>query len=112
MQGLSTHRRVAHVAGLTFVPCPLSRVPLEGYRERCETRTVLGGRFAKKPVELKLPITIAGMSYGALNKTAKTALGMAATRLGISTTTGDGGMLMEERQGPALFVLQGLPRRQ
>ena len=42
---------------LTFLPCTLSRVPLEGYRERCETKTVLGTRFAEKPVELQTPIT-------------------------------------------------------
>jgi methylamine---glutamate N-methyltransferase subunit C len=111
MQGFSTHRRVPNFDDLTFVPCTLSRVPLEGYRERCETRTVLGSRFAKKPIELKLPITIAGMSYGALNKTAKTALGTAASRLGISTTTGDGGMLLEERQASHLMVYQVLPSR-
>jgi glutamate synthase domain-containing protein 2 len=111
MQGFSTHRRVPNFDDLTFVPCTLSRVPLEGYRERCETRTILGGRFAKKPIELALPITIAGMSYGALNKTAKTALGTAATRLGISTTTGDGGMLLEERQASHLMVYQVLPSR-
>jgi glutamate synthase domain-containing protein 2 len=111
MQGFSTHRRVPNFDDLTFVPCTLSRVPLEGYRERCETRTVLGSRFAKKPIELKLPITIAGMSYGALSKTAKTALGTAATRLGISTTTGDGGMLLEERQASHLMVYQVLPSR-
>ena len=111
MQGFSTHRRVPNFDDLTFVPCGLSRVALEGYRERCETRTVLGTRFAKKPVELALPITIAGMSYGALSKTAKTALGAAATRAGISTTTGDGGMLWEERQASHLMVYQVLPSR-
>lgn len=111
MQGFSTHRRVPTFDDLTFVPCTLSRVPLEGYRERCETKTVLGTRFAKKPVELKVPITIAGMSYGALSKTAKTALGRAAARLGISTTTGDGGMLAEEREATKTMVYQVLPSR-
>ncbi|HYM50775.1 MAG TPA: FMN-binding glutamate synthase family protein [Candidatus Limnocylindrales bacterium] len=111
MQGFSTHRRVPTFDDLTFVPCTLSRVPLEGYRERCETKTVLGTRFAKKPVELKVPVTIAGMSYGALSKTAKTALGRAAARLGISTTTGDGGMLKEEREATRTMVYQVLPSR-
>ena len=27
---------------LTFIPCSLTRIPLEGYRERCRTTTVLG----------------------------------------------------------------------
>src|SRR6267378_8549314 len=111
LQGFSTHRRLPSFDDLTFVPCSLSRVPLEGYRERCETRTVLGTRFAKKPIVLDRPITIAGMSYGALSKTAKTALGRAATRLGISTTTGDGGMLLEEREASHLLVYQVLPSR-
>ena len=38
----------------------MSRYPLEGYRERCGTDVVLGARHAKKPIELKIPITIAG----------------------------------------------------
>ena len=111
IQGFSTRRRVPNFDDLTFVPCTLSRLPLEGYRERCETTTVLGGRFASKPIVLDRPITISGMSYGALSKTAKTALGTAATRLGISTTTGDGGMLAEERAASHLLVYQVLPSR-
>jgi glutamate synthase domain-containing protein 2 len=111
LQGFSTHRRVPSFDDLTFVPCTLSRVPLEGYRERCETRTVLGSRYASKPVVLDRPITISGMSYGALSRTAKVALGKAATRLGISTTTGDGGMLLDEREASHILVYQVLPSR-
>lgn len=111
VQGFSTRRRVPTFDDLTFVPCELSRLPLEGYRERCETRTVLGTRLAKKPIELAMPITITGMSYGALSRTAKVALGTAASRLGISTTTGDGGMLVDEREASHLLVYQVLPSR-
>jgi methylamine---glutamate N-methyltransferase subunit C len=111
LQGFSTHRRLPSFDDLTFVPCTLSRVALEGYRERCETKTVLGTRYAKKPVVLSRPIAIAGMSYGALSKTAKVALGRAATRLGISTTTGDGGMLVDEREASHILVYQILPSR-
>lgn len=112
MQGFSMHRQgVPSFDDLTFVPCTLSRVPLEGYRERCETRTVLGTRFAANPVVLDRPITIAGMSYGALSGRAKTALGTAAKRAGISTTTGDGGMCAEEREAVDIMVYQVLPSR-
>jgi glutamate synthase domain-containing protein 2 len=111
MQGFSTHRRVPSFDDLTFVPCTLSRVPLEGYRETCSTEVTLGTRFARKPITLDRPITVAGMSYGALSKTAKTAIGRAAKRLGISTTTGDGGMLWEERQEVEHMVYQVLPSR-
>ena len=111
MQGFSMHRRVPNFDDLTFVPCTLSRVPLEGYREKCETRTVLGTRFAQEPIVLDRPITIAGMSYGALSAHAKTALGTAAQRAGISTTTGDGGMCREEREAVDIMVYQVLPSR-
>ncbi|MDQ4107263.1 MAG: FMN-binding glutamate synthase family protein [Actinomycetota bacterium] len=111
MQGFSMHRRVPNLDDLTFVPCTLSRVPLEGYRERCDTTTVLGTRFAANPVVLDRPITIAGMSYGALSGRAKTALGRAAKRAGISTTTGDGGMCREEREEVDIMVYQVLPSR-
>ncbi len=111
IQGFSMHRRVPSFDDLTFVPCTLSRVPLEGYREKCETRTVLGTRFAANPVVLDRPITIAGMSYGALSANAKTALGRAARRAGISTTTGDGGMCREEREEVDTMVYQVLPSR-
>jgi glutamate synthase domain-containing protein 2 len=107
----STRRRTPHFEDLTFVPCTLSRVPLEGYRERCETKTVLGARHGAKPIELSTPITIAGMSYGALSWNAKVALGTAATRVGISTTTGDGGMLDAERDASDQLVYQVLPSR-
>ena len=45
---------------LTFLPASLTRIPLEGYRERCVTTTVLGTRFAEQPIELDIPIMITG----------------------------------------------------
>jgi len=104
-------RPLPHFDDLTFLPCTLSRVPLEGYRERCETKTLLGTRFAKQPIELATPITIAGMSYGALSRNAKVALGRAASRVGTSTTTGDGGMLAAEREASKQLVYEVLPSR-
>lgn len=45
----------------------------------------------------KIPVTIAGMSFGALSANAKESLGRGASMVGTSTTTGDGGMTPEER---------------
>src|SRR5436309_8399787 len=96
---------------LTFIPCTLTRIPLEGYRESCSTRTVLGTRFAKKPLELDIPIMVTGMSYGALSYNAKVALARAATTVGTSTTTGDGGMLPAERENSRVLIYEVLPSR-
>ena len=111
IRGWGAKRHVPSFDDLTFITASLSRYPLEGYRERCETKTVLGNRFASKPLELKIPITIAGMSFGSLSANAKEALGRAATAVGTSTTTGDGGMTEEERRASAMLVYQCLPSR-
>jgi glutamate synthase domain-containing protein 2 len=65
----------------------------------------LGTRYAKKPLELDIPVTVAGMSFGALSGPAKEALGRGASAAGTSTTTGDGGMTPEERGSIKTFSL-------
>src|ERR1700687_3066374 len=111
IRGWGAKRQLPTFDDLVFLSASLSRYPLEGYRERCSTTTVLGTRFASKPLELAIPITIAGMSFGSLSAHAKEALGRAATAVGTSTTTGDGGMTDEERQASRKLVYQCLPSR-
>ncbi len=96
---------------LTFIPCGLTRIPLEGYRESCSTKTVLGTRHAEKPIELDMPIMVTGMSYGALSYNAKVALARGARAAGTSTTTGDGGMLPAERENSRVLIYEVLPSR-
>ena len=48
--GILRPRTWATLDDLTFIPCGLTRIPLEGYRESCSTRTVLGTRYARKPI--------------------------------------------------------------
>jgi glutamate synthase domain-containing protein 2 len=111
IRGGGAKRKVPHFDDLLFLGASMSRYPLEGYREKCGTSVLLGTRFAKKPVELKTPITIAGMSFGSLSAQAKEALGRGATIAGTSTTTGDGGMTPEERGQSKTLVYQYLPSR-
>ncbi|WP_088890729.1 FMN-binding glutamate synthase family protein [Leptolyngbya ohadii] len=111
IRGLGAKRSLPHFDDLVFLGASLTRYPLEGYREKCVTKTVLGTRYASKPIELDIPITIAGMSFGSLSANVKEALGLAATEMGTSTTTGDGGMTQEERQSSKTLVYQCLPSR-
>lgn len=111
IRGGGAKRKMPHFDDLLFLGASMSRYPLEGYREKCGTGVVLGTRFAKKPIELKIPVTIAGMSFGALSGPAKEALGRGATMAGTSTTTGDGGMTDEERGHSEKLVYQYLPSR-
>ena len=84
---------------------------MEGYRERCETVTVLGTRLAEQPVRLDIPVMITGMSFGALSRNAKLALAQGASAVGSSTTTGDGGMLPAEREHSKKLIVEVLPSR-
>src|SRR4051812_42856234 len=79
IRGGGAKRKLPHFDDLLFLGASISRYPLEGYREKCATNVTLGTRYAKKPIELKIPVTIAGMSFGALSGNAKEALGRGAT---------------------------------
>jgi glutamate synthase domain-containing protein 2 len=111
IRGFGAKRKLPHFDDLLFLGASMSRYPLEGYREACETKVVLGTRFAKKPIIIDTPVTIAGMSFGALSANAKEALGRGASAVGTSTTTGDGGMTPEERGQSDKLVYQYLPSR-
>ncbi len=111
IRGAGAKRRVPHFDDLLVLGASVSRYPLEGYRERCDTAVTLGTRHAARPLELAIPITIAGMSFGSLSAEAKEALGRGASAMGTSTTTGDGGMTAEERRHSSMLVYQYLPSR-
>ncbi len=114
IRGFSTFFNIPTMDQLVFLPAAMTRLPLEGYRESCETKTVLGGHkpdLVSQPMELDIPIYIASMSFGALSKHAKMALGKGATMLGTCTSTGEGGMLKEERMCSEKLIYQMTPSR-
>ena len=67
IRGWGAKRALPHFDDLLFLGAIMSRYPLEGYRERCDTDVVLGDRHATVPLHLDIPVTIAGMSFGALS---------------------------------------------
>ena len=90
MRGFSLFKKIPTWDDLTFMPGTLTRFVIEGYREKCETKTVIGPE-AKRPLELDIPIYVTGMSFGALSFEAKTALARGATMAGTATCSGEGG---------------------
>src|SRR5271165_5878415 len=56
IRGFGTLRPLPSFDDLVLLGASISRYPLEGYRERCATDVTLGTRFAKKPIELKIPV--------------------------------------------------------
>ncbi len=111
IRGCGTPRKFPNFDDLLFLPSQLTRMSIDTYREDCETRTVLGARYATKPLVIETPIMISGMSYGALSKEAKIALAKATDIVGTSINNGEGGLLPEERENSYKQVVQILPSR-
>ncbi len=110
MRGLSLFKKIPSWDDLTFMPGTLTRFVIEGYREKCETRTIIGPR-AKRPLYLDIPIYITGMSFGALSYEAKTALARGATMAGTATCSGEGGMIPDERRYSEKWFYQCIQSR-
>ena len=111
IRGCGTPRKLPHFDDLLVLPSQLTRMSIDTYREDCKTQTVLGSRYAKKPLVIETPIMISGMSYGALSKEAKIALAKATDIVGTSINNGEGGLLPEERSNSYKQVVQILPSR-
>src|SRR5262245_33266567 len=97
MRGFSLFKKIPHWDDLTFLPGTLTRFVIEGYREKCDTKTIIGPR-AKRPMVLDIPVYVTGMSFGALSYEAKIALARGATMAGSATCSGEGGMIPDERR--------------
>ena len=97
MRGMALMKKIPTFDDLVFLPGTLTRFVIEGYREKCETKTVIGPR-CENPIELDIPVYITGMSFGALSYEAKTALARGATMAGSATCSGEGGMIPDERR--------------
>jgi len=106
VRGMGSKRSLPHFDDLVILPAQTSRPPIDNYREPCETKTVIGKRFAEKPLEMDYPIMLGAMSFGALSREAKVAFAKGASRLGIPVNTGEGGMLPEERKYANKLVVQ------
>src|SRR6478672_49185 len=111
MRGFSIFKPIPHWDELVFLPGTLTRFVIEGYREKCDTTTVLGARFAKHPIELDIPIYITGMSFGALSLEAKMALAKGASMAGTATCSGEGGMIPPERDYSTKWYYQCIQSR-
>ena len=62
IRGGGAKRKLPTFDDLLFMGASISRYPLEGYREKCDTSVTIGGLHAENPIHLDIPITIAGMS--------------------------------------------------
>jgi glutamate synthase domain-containing protein 2 len=80
---------------IQILPAQLAELP---HLEDVEVGTnVIIGNASQKPLELKIPLFISDMSFGALSEEAKIALAKGAELAGTGICSGEGGMLPEEQ---------------
>lgn len=102
---LGSHLRLSPWEKLLFNPVHLFRFPTP--EDVGITTSVRIGPRAKKPLNVSIPLLIAGMSYGgAISKNAKIVLARAATMAGTATNTGEAGLMEEEREAAGLLIGQ------
>lgn len=67
-----------------------------------DTSLIIGPK-SKKPLELKIPLFVSDMSFGALSEEAKIALAKGAELAGTGICSGEGGMLPEEQEANSRY---------
>ena len=68
--------------------------------------SVVIGPGAKKPLELRIPIFVSDMSFGALSHEAKVALAKGAELAGTGICSGEGGMLPDEQSNNSRYFYE------
>ena len=84
-----------HWDDIQILPAQMAQKPL--LDDHAVSTGVTIGPKAKRPLELRIPLFVSDMSYGALSEEAKTALARGAELAGTGICSGEGGMLEEEQ---------------
>ena len=111
IRGYGGARELPHLSDLAF------RKDLSGTGtdpdvvSKVRMRTLIGGKYGGRPLDLSMPVMIAPMSYGALSKSTKQAVGMASSMSDIAENTGEGGMSDAQRGAAKQLIFQCLGGR-
>lgn len=89
---------------LHFIPAQIHKIPLN--QEQPVKTDIIIGPAAKKPLRLKTPILISGMSFGATSKNVKLVISRAAAALGMGFNSGEGGILPEDLEASQYLIGQ------
>ncbi len=89
---------------IQILPAQFAKKPLMD-EDEVNTKVIIGKK-ARKPLELKMPVFISDMSFGALSKEAKISLAKGAEMAGTGICSGEGGMLPEEKENNSRYFYE------
>ena len=111
IRGYGGARVLPHLSDLAFKK-DLSLVQIDDdVISQVNLYTEIGGIGGARPLQLSMPVMIAPMSYGALSRSTKQAVGMASSLSGIAENTGEGGMSDAQRDAADQLIFQCLGGR-
>ena len=111
IRGYGGARALPHMSDLAFKK-DLSKAGADpDVVSKVKMATKIGGLNGANPLDLTMPVMIAPMSYGALSRSTKQAIGMASTLSGIAENTGEGGMSDAQRGAATQLIFQCLGGR-
>ena len=89
---------------IQIMTAQMARKPLQ--EEVAVGTNLVIGPNAKRPLELKIPLFVSDMSFGALSEEAKTAMARGAEMAGTGICSGEGGMLEDEQQANSRYFYE------
>jgi glutamate synthase domain-containing protein 2 len=111
IRGYGGARQLPHLSDIAFRKDIVLPDAHEDVVSKVEMRTLIGGKSGGKPLDLSMPVMIAPMSFGAISRSTKMAIGMASTLAGIAENTGEGGMSDAQREAATQLIFQCLGGR-
>ena len=111
VRGYGGARELPHLSDLAFKQDLATIGEIADPVSKVEMHTLIGGKNGAKPLDLTMPVMIAPMSYGALSRSTKQAVGIASGLAGIAENTGEGGMSDAQRGAAKQLIFQCLGGR-
>ena len=111
VRGYGGARELPHLSDLAFKRDVTHAAKVADPVSKVEMHTLIGGKNGANPLDLSMPILIAPMSYGALSRSTKQAIGIASGLSDIAENTGEGGMSDAQRGAAKQLIFQCLGGR-
>ncbi|MEQ8665419.1 MAG: glutamate synthase-related protein [Rhodospirillales bacterium] len=111
IRGYGGARSLPHLSDLAFRKDLSSIAQETDPISKVDMYTEIGGLNGANPLKLTMPVMVAPMSYGALSRSTKQAIGIASGLSGIAENTGEGGMSDAQRGAAKQLIFQCLAGR-
>lgn len=111
IRGYGTARALPHLSDLAFARDLSRSVGTADVISKVQMYTEIGGINGANPLKLSMPVMVAPMSYGALSRSTKHAIGLASAMSDIAENTGEGGMSDAQRNAAKQLIFQCLGGR-